>query len=173
MRKTVRAFSQVGPEQRLANAIRGLPPSARRALADVAERDDLPLVAGDWSSGDSGCLVANVVRAFAAPDDRDLTLDLRVLELFPEMSSRDLNHLIVAWDEAAQQEGRDGDPALRRLLRGALAAAGEAPAGAVLPADAFAGDPVGDPGLAALAADPATDEPPVVPKAPLGVPSRV
>ena len=38
--------------------------------------------------------VANVVQACAVADDRDLTLDLRVLELFPELSSRDLNHLI-------------------------------------------------------------------------------
>lgn len=125
MRKTARLFSQIGPEERLAQAIAGLPPSARRALSDVADREDLPLVAGSWATDDAGCLVANVVRlagANAAADDR--TLDLRVLDLFPQMSSRDLNRLIVAWDEAALQEGREGDPALRRLLRGALARAG-------------------------------------------------
>lgn len=125
VRKTRRLFSQVGPEERLAAAISELPPAAKRALSDVADRSDLPLIAGSWDSDDAGCLVANVVRAAAvgtAADDR--TLDLRVLDLFPEMSSRDLNRLIVAWDEAALQEGRNSDPALRRLLRGALARAG-------------------------------------------------
>ena len=125
MRKTVRLFSQIGPEERLAEAITPLPPAAKRALSEVADREDLPLVAGSWDSDGAGCLVANVVRtadAGAAADDR--TLDLRVLDLFPEMSSRDLNRLIVAWDEAALQEGRNSDPSLRRLLRGALARAG-------------------------------------------------
>lgn len=124
MRKTTRRFSQIGPEERLADAITQLPPAAKRALRDVADREDLPLVAGSWDSGGAGCLVANVVRtsdADAAGDDR--TLDLRVLDLFPEMSSRDLNGLIVAWDEAALQEGRNTDLVLRRLLRGALARA--------------------------------------------------
>lgn len=127
MRKTARLFSSVGPEERLAQAIAQLPPTAQRALRDVADREDLPLVAGTWDSDDAGCLVANVVRA-ACPegDDTEVTLDLRILELFPELSSRDLNLLIVAWDEAALQEGRDADPALRRLLRGALARAGVA-----------------------------------------------
>lgn len=125
MRKTTRLLSKVGPEERLARAVAELPPSARRALAEVADREDLPLVAGAWGMNDAGCLVANVVRAAGAGATReDLTLDVRVLDLFPEMSSRDLNHLIVAWDEAALQEGRGGDPALRRLLRGALARAG-------------------------------------------------
>ncbi|HVM19300.1 MAG TPA: hypothetical protein VM307_05000 [Egibacteraceae bacterium] len=136
MRKTRRLFSQIGPEERLAAAVRGLPASAQRALAEVADREDLPLVAGVWGGDDAGCLVANVVRAAGVPaTTRDQTLDVRVLDLFPEMSSRDLNHLIVAWDEAALQEGRDGDPALRRLLRGALARAGVAPAGEVGAAD--------------------------------------
>lgn len=136
MRKTRRLFSQIGPEERLAQAISALPPSAKRALSDVADRDDLPLVAGSWDSDGAGCLVANVVRAGAADsttDDR--TLDVRVLDLFPEMSSRDLNLLIVAWDEAALQEGRNSDPALRRLLRGALARAGVASESAVTLAD--------------------------------------
>lgn len=127
MRKSVRLFSQVGPEERLGGAIAALPPSARRALRDVADREDLPLVAGSWATDDGGCLVANVVRTVAVADQRaeaDTTLDLRILELFPELSSRDLNRLIVAWDEAAVQEGRNGDGALRRLLRGALARAG-------------------------------------------------
>ena len=143
MRKTVRLFSQVGPEERVAQAIAELPPSAQRALADVADREDLPLVAGSWASDDAGCLVANVVRAAGTgAGSEDQTLDLRVLDLFPEMSSRDLNRLIVAWDEAALQEGRDGDPALRRLLRGALARAGVAGAAAVTPHDVEAARPV-------------------------------
>ncbi len=125
MRRTVRLFSEVGPEERLGRAIAGLPVSARRALREVADREDLPLVAGSWATDDGGCLVANVVTALSAGDDPgDRTLDLRVLDLFPELSSRDLNRLIVAWDEAAAQEGRNGDGALRRLLRGALARAG-------------------------------------------------
>lgn len=125
MRRTARRLTQIGPEERLADAIGGLPRAAQRALADVAEREDLPLVAGAWGDEVAGCLVANVVRsAGLEAADADVTLDLRVLELFPEMSSRDLNRLIVAWDEAALQEGRPGDPSLRRLLRGALARAG-------------------------------------------------
>lgn len=126
MRKTVRLFSEVGPEERLGRAISHLPPSARRALVEVAGREDLPLVAGSWATADGGCLVANVVRTLQPEQDgSERTLDLLVLELLPELSSRDLNHLIVAWDEAAAQEGRSSDGALRRLLRGALARAGE------------------------------------------------
>lgn len=166
VRATVRRLSQVGPEERLANAIRGLPPSARRALRDVADREDLPLVAGDWGDAGGGCLVANVVRASAVADDRELTLDLQVLELFPELSSRDLNQLIVAWDEAALEEGRNGDPALRRLLRGALARVfGPAE-------DEPVDELLADPALDALDRGEA-DEDPVVPMAPLGVPTRV
>ena len=166
MRPTVRRLSQVGPEQRLANAIRDLPPSAQRALRDVADREDLPLVAGDWGDAGGGCLVANVVRASAVAGGRDLTLDLQVLELFPELSSRDLNQLIVAWDEAALEEGRNGDPALRRLLRGALARV-------FGPAEDEAVDELlADPALHALDRG-ETDEDPVVPTAPLGVPSPV
>jgi hypothetical protein len=128
MRKTVRLHAATGPEERLAAAIGALPDGAKRALVQIADREDLPLVAGSWESGGGGCLVANVVRALdgdAPAGDR--TFDLRVLDLLPELSSRDLNHLIVAWDEAAAQEGRDGDPALRRLLRGALVRAGVPP----------------------------------------------
>lgn len=124
MRKTVRLMAGAGPEERLAKAITQLPAGAQRALAAVAEREDLPLVAGTWASDAGGCLVANVVATMAGDDQTDVTLDLRVLELLPELSSRDLNRIIVAWDEAAAQEGRSHDAALRRLLRNALALAG-------------------------------------------------
>lgn len=128
MRKTVRVFSEVGPEERLGRAIALAPPSAQRALAGVAEREDLPLVSGSWESDGGGCLVANVVRTMSTSEGpAGATLDLRVLDLLPELSSRDLNRLIVAWDEAAEQEGRRSDVALRRLLRGALAWAGVRP----------------------------------------------
>lgn len=134
MRKTVRLFSETGPEERLGRAVAQLPASAQRALAHVAERNDLPLVAGTWEADGGGCLVANVVAALSAPSDpASQTLDLRVLALLPELSSRDLNRLIVAWDEAAAQEGRSGDPALRRLLRGGLAWAGVSPVVALPP----------------------------------------
>lgn len=142
MRRTSRRLTQIGPEERLAQAVAGLPPGAQRALANVADREDLPLVAGSWNADDAGCLVANVVRAAGlAMDNEETTLDIRVLDLFPEMSSRDLNHLIVAWDEAALQEGRDNDAALRRLLRGALARAGIPVAGGGLPGDLQATEP--------------------------------
>jgi hypothetical protein len=122
VRRTVRVFSEQGPEQRLGRAIAALPASARTALATVADREDLPLVAGSWEDGSAGCLVANVVRAMAAGEgDAHGTLDVRVLDLLPELSSRDLNRLIVAWDEAAEHEGRRTDAALCRLLRGGLA----------------------------------------------------
>lgn len=130
MRKTVRMHATIGPEARLASAISDLPSPAQQALVLIADREDLPLVAGSWQAGDDGgCLVANVVRALAGdtvgdPAIQGLTFDMQVLELLPELSSRDLNNLIVAWDEAATQEGRAGDHALRRLLRGALARAG-------------------------------------------------
>lgn len=117
-------MAEVGPEQRLAEAVGQLPAAARGALAEVADREDLPLVAGSWEDGDAGCLVANVLRVTGAAQDGPPTLDLRILQAFPELSSRDLNRLIVAWDEAALQEGRPNDAALRRLLRGALARAG-------------------------------------------------
>lgn len=126
MRKTVRLFSEIGPEERLGSAIAQLPVAAQYALFTVAEREDLPLVAGSWQTDNGGCLVANVVQILrpGAAVGEDLTLDLRILELIPELSSLDLNRLIVAWDEAAAQEGRTNDAALRRLLRGALARAG-------------------------------------------------
>lgn len=128
MRKTVRVFSEIGPEQRLGSAIAQLPYAAQRALCEVAEREDLPLVAGSWQTDDGGCLIANVVRVVVAGStESHLTLDLRVLHLFPELSSLDLNRLIVAWDEAASQAGRATDAVLRSLLRGALARAGLMP----------------------------------------------
>lgn len=142
MRKTVRLFSEVGPEARLATAIGSLPPAAQRALVMIADREDLPLVAGTWEDDAGGCLVANVVRAAGAdPPGADETFDLRVLDLIPEMSSRDLNRLIVAWDEAAAQEGRSSDPALRRLLRGALVRAGVPPTLEALEAAGFPAAP--------------------------------
>lgn len=124
MRRTVRR--DPAPEVRLGRAIAALPPSARSALAVVADRDDLPLVAGSWEQDAGGCLVANVVRSLAVDPlqaSAEQTLDLRVLALLPELSSRDLNRLVVAWDEAAAAQGRADDPALRRLLRGGLAVA--------------------------------------------------
>jgi type IV secretory pathway TrbD component len=130
MRKTVRLHAALGPEERLAGAIRDLHPTAQRALVQIADREDLPLVAGTWEDAGGGCLVRNVAHALGetrAHDPQTRTVDLRVLDLLPEMSSRDLNMLIVAWDEAAAQEGRTGDPALRRLLRGALVRAGVPP----------------------------------------------
>ncbi|WP_370323869.1 hypothetical protein [Euzebya sp.] len=149
MRKTVRLHATVGPEARLASAIADLPPAAQRALAEIADREDLPLVAGSWEDGPGGCLVANVVRAYAVDDGSDArTVDLRVLELLPELSSRDLNHLIVAWDEAAAQEGKGSDPALRRLLRGALVRAGVPPT-----AEAFADEVVDLAGVVDRAVD--------------------
>ena len=131
MRKTVRALSEQGPQERLARAIAVLPAPAQRALCTVAAREDLPLVAGTWTSGDGGCLVANVVTALSAgapptAEEEPVTLDLRILDLIPELGSRDLNHLIVAWDEAAMQKGRVDDAALRGLLRTALHRAGVA-----------------------------------------------
>lgn len=128
MRKTVRLHATVGPEERLAGAIGGLPRGVQRALVEIADREDLPLVAGSWEADQGGCLVANVVRVLGADvTPQHQTVDLRMLDLLPELSSRDLNALIVAWDEAAAQEGRSGDPALRRLLRGALVRAGVPP----------------------------------------------
>lgn len=129
MRKTVRLHAALGPEERLAGAIRDLHPAAQRALVQIADREDLPLIAGTWEDDAGGCLVRNVVCALEQgdTDPRTRTVDLRVLDLLPEMSSRDLNMLVVAWDEAAAQEGRSGDPALRRLLRGALVRAGVPP----------------------------------------------
>jgi hypothetical protein len=124
MRKTVRVFSRVGAEDRLAAAIATLPPPCRTALEQVAAREDLPLVAGTWQQADGGCLVANLVQTLDhghEPSPRATTLDVRILELLPELGSRDLNRLIVAWDEAALQLGRAGDAVLRSLLRGALA----------------------------------------------------
>lgn len=138
IRRTVRAHSALNGRERLARAVGQLPPAAQQALASVAERSDLPLVAGAWNRGGGGCLVANVVGALGARAGTEAqtteaetleaqTLDLRVLELIPELSSRDLNRLIVAWDDAALQEPRDDDAALRELLRDALHRAGVDP----------------------------------------------
>lgn len=110
----------MAPAQRLAEAIEPLPAAARGALADVADRVDLPLVAGQWQGhGGAGCLVANVLVAVEAGDAAS-TLDLAVLERFPELSSRELNRLIVAWDEAAGEADAVDDADLRALLRSAL-----------------------------------------------------
>lgn len=130
MRRSVRAHSSVNVQERLAHAVAQLPPPAQQALARVADREDLPLVAGAWHRDTGGCLVANVVGTLGAevPAEQQ-TLDLRVLDLIPELSSRDLNRLIVTWDEAALQEARTDDAGLRRLLRTALARAGVSPEG--------------------------------------------
>ncbi len=127
-----RFTTQTTPQERLGRAVATLPTAARAALRTVADRDDLPLVAGTWQEGDGGCLVANVLAAHASesPSDADgETLDVRVLRLFPELSSRDLNRLIVAWDEAADACGASQSN-LRDLLHGALAGAGGRAVGA-------------------------------------------
>lgn len=120
MRRAFRPQVSVPPAQRLAQAIEPLPTAARGALADVADRADLPLVAGQWQGPGGGCLVANVLVAAEVNDVAD-TLDVAVLERFPELSSRDLNRLIVAWDEAAGEAGAVDDADLRSLLHAALA----------------------------------------------------
>ena len=125
MRRTVRVFAAVGPTERLGRAIAGMPPAVQRTLAQVAARTDLTLAAGSWEDGDGGCLVANAVACVGAPGDTR-TLDLRMLETFPQMSSRDLNTLIVAWDEATAQAAVAGDAGMRDLLCRALAWAGVA-----------------------------------------------
>lgn len=131
MRKTVRLFSAVGPAERLGRAIVDLPPDVQRTLVEVADRTDLSLVAGSWRDDDAGCLVANAVACVEPHDvgaDHEAvagrTLDLRMLDAFPQMSSRDLNLLICAWDEAAAQADATSDGDLRALLRGGLAWAG-------------------------------------------------
>lgn len=128
MRRSVRAHSSVNVQERLARAISQLPPQAQQALVRVADREDLPLVAGVWHRDTGGCLVANVVGALGdeVPAEQR-TLDLRVLDLIPELSSRDLNRLIVTWDEAALQEARTDDAGLRHLLRAVLMRAGMTP----------------------------------------------
>ena len=113
------APASIAPADRLARAIAPLPIAARDALARVADRTDLPLAAGSWHDGPAGCLVANVL-AEHDPTSTDATLDLRILDAFPELSSRELNRLIVAWDEAAAEAGASDDAALRVLLRAAL-----------------------------------------------------
>ena len=129
MRRTVRVFAAVGPAERLGTAIASLPAPVRRTLAQVAQRADLRLVAGSWEDGGGGCLVANAVACVALPNDPlapdPRTLDLRMLDAFPQMSSRDLNTLIVAWDEATAQARATDDSAMRALLRRGLTWAGE------------------------------------------------
>lgn len=125
MRKTVRLLSAVGPAERLGRAITVLPPAVQRTLTDVADRSDLSLVAGSWRDDGAGCLVANAVElSRRANGDEDRTLDLRMLDAFPQMSSRDLNLLICAWDETAAQAAATTDDDLRTLLRSGLAWAG-------------------------------------------------
>jgi hypothetical protein len=119
MRKTVRVFAAVGPAERLGRAIAAMPGGVQRTLAEVALRTDLSLVSGSWEDGSGGCLVANAVACIGHSDDRR-TLDLRMLDAFPQMSSRDLNTLIVAWDEAAAQADVVDDPGLRALLHAGL-----------------------------------------------------
>ncbi|HSK95877.1 MAG TPA: hypothetical protein VK891_04590, partial [Euzebyales bacterium] len=115
MRRTVRLFAAVGPVERLGRAIADMPTSVQRTLAQVACRTDLSLASGSWQDDSGGCLVANAVACVGDPTDRR-TLDLRMLDAFPQMSSRDLNHLIVAWDEAAAQADVVDDVGLRVLL---------------------------------------------------------
>jgi len=119
MRRTVRLFAAVGPVERLGRAIDQMPPAVQRTLANVACRTDLPLASGSWQDDSGGCLVANVVACVGDPADRR-TLDLRMLDAFPQMSSRDLNTLIVAWDESAAQADVADDAALRALLHAGL-----------------------------------------------------
>jgi hypothetical protein len=122
MAKRIRPYTTTSAEERLGRAIARLPGPARAALVEVADRRDLPLVAGTWSDDAGGCLVANVVATMADVDaGAEQTLDLRVLDLIPELSSRDFNRLVVAWDEAALQDGGETDAELRELLRRALA----------------------------------------------------
>jgi hypothetical protein len=119
MRRTVRLFAAVGPVERLGRAIATMPAPVQRTLAQVARRTDLRLASGSWQDDGGGCLVANAVACVGDPTDRR-TLDLRMLEAFPQMSSRDLNTLIVAWDEAAAQANVTDDEGLRALLHAGL-----------------------------------------------------
>lgn len=128
MRRTVRLFSAVGPAERLGRSVADLPAEVQRTLLDVADRTDLSLVAGSWRDDDAGCLVANAVACVSAGSTggatAERTLDLRMLDAFPQMSSRDLNLMICAWDEAAAQAGATSDTELRALLRSGLEWAG-------------------------------------------------
>ncbi len=118
-----RPQTSIAPVDRLAGALATLPDRAREALVDVASRTDLPLAAGSWGEDGAGCLVANVVATHGAAAGAS-SLDVRLLELFPELSSRDLNRLVVAWDEAAAEADAETDGDLRSLLTSALAVAG-------------------------------------------------
>lgn len=123
MRRTVRLFAAVGPAERLGRAIAAMPGAVQRTLAQVAGRTDMRLASGSWQDDGGGCLVANAVACVGDPHDQR-TLDLRMLDAFPQLSSRDLNALIVAWDEAAAQADVVDDAGLRALLRQGLAWAG-------------------------------------------------
>ena len=125
MRRRARV-TPIGPVERLGTAVAAMPTPVRRALDDVAARTDLPLVAGTWRDDDGGCLVANAVACAPVISDAD-TWDLRMLDAFPQMSSRDLNTLIVAWDEATTQAAVADDAGRRALLCAALAWAHAAP----------------------------------------------
>jgi hypothetical protein len=125
MRRTVRLFAAVGPAERLGRAIAAMPAAVQRTLAEVARRTDMRLASDSWQDDGGGCLVANAVACVGDPNDRR-TLDLRMLDAFPQMSSRDLNALIVAWDEAAAQADVVDDQGLRTLLHQGLAWAGVA-----------------------------------------------
>lgn len=109
----------LAPVDRLARAVMALPEPAVTALYEVVARTDLPLVAGAWRADAAGCLVANVLAARGV-DPAHRTLDVAVLDTLPELSSRDLNRLIVAWDEAASDARAVDDAALRSLLGAAL-----------------------------------------------------
>lgn len=144
MRKTSRVFAAVGPAERLGTAIRAMPPAVVDVLAAVAARTDLPLASGTWGDDAAGCLVANAVACAAGVEqgrrdgevraDGERTLDLRMLDAFPQMSSRDLNTLIVAWDEATVQAAATDDRQMRGLLRRALAWTGVPVVDATTPA---------------------------------------
>lgn len=123
MRRTVRIFATVGPVERLGTAIAAMPGPVQRTLAEVAGRTELRLVSGSWHDDAGGCLVANAIACVGDPED-PRTLDLQMLEAFPQMSSRDLNSLIVAWDEATVQAGVADDAGMRDLLRRGLTLAG-------------------------------------------------
>lgn len=129
MRETVQLFGESGPQERLGAMIAQLPVPAQQALQEVAGREDLPLIAGSWQIDDGGCLLANIVR-IACPDAHQppaLTPRPAGPLPIPRAVQPDLNRLIVAWDEAAAHihaHREEGDAALRRLLRGALACAG-------------------------------------------------
>lgn len=145
MRKTSRVFAAIGPAERLGTAIGSMPPAVVDVLVEVATRTGLRLAAGTWGDDSAGCLVANAVACAAGVERHrdngkdgatgdERTLDLRMLDAFPQMSSRDLNTLIVAWDDATAQAAATDDADMRALLRRALTWAGVTVADATTPA---------------------------------------